>query len=573
MKTSTITRLSLAAASLIAIAPLHADTINWTGGGCGTNWNEAANWGGILPGPTDEAKFTDTGLTAGRVIVLGAAQTNGSLLIDSTVDFTIGNAAGNTEGHTLTVTNVTRSSGSSGTQKITADLALPNDTTWTIDGSDMLIAGKIAGDGAINKLGAGELRLNNAHSSSRTGATFVSQGMLSVAGSGRNEQGIKGGQLGAGDLLVGNGTDPALFQLHYGNNWNFNLFGDDASITVRNNAVLDLETCYTAADGRTENISSLTVEAGGLAKFGKYTLYTGGYTTTNVMMKGGTITGTEGFVSPVSGFIVVDPSASEMSTISAKIKVSWKYSNGSLYTRFLIADLAGIPVDLKCTGAFVNLWDARDGFEKVGSGVMKITGGGTYGGKSTSEGVTRIKDGTLLVDNTSGSGTGKSYVSVSAGGTLGGTGAIGGLEASPYANVSLAGASDNPAILAPGSIDETTGDPIIGTLTVGSDTQTNNVTFDAYSTLKINFDTNGNCDKLVVNGALSLDSATDKLTLDIADYDALKPGTYTLATFTALATPGAKFDIVEKPARGTLAYTPTSIEYTVHPRGTVVVIQ
>jgi autotransporter-associated beta strand protein len=565
------TGLSTTAAVLILLGypAAQAATITWTGAGSGTNWNETANWGGVLPGPTDEAKFTNTGLTDGRVIVLGAAQTNGSLVIDSTLNFSIGNTDGNTAGHTLTVTNVTRSSGSSGTQTITSDLALPNDTTWTVDGSGLLNAGKITGAGAINKLGVGELRLSSAHSSSRTGATSVSQGILSVTGSGASGA----AQLGAGNLFVGNGTDAALFQLRYGNDWNFNLFGDSASITVRNNAVLDLETYYTAAGGRNEPISSLTVEAEGLAMLGKYTLYMGGYLTTNVMMKGGAITSGVGSISPVSGFIVVDPSASEMATISARVSVSQKYSNGTYYTRFLIADTAGVPVDLKCTGTFVNVWDDRDGFDKVGPGVMKITGSNTYGGRSTTQGGTRVQAGTLLVDNTSGAGTGKGYVSVSAGATLGGMGSIGGLESSPIANVSLSGTSGDPAVLAPGSINETTGAHIIGTLTVGSVAQTNNVTFGAYSTLKINFDTTGHCDKLVVNGTLALDATTDKLWLNIADYDALKPGTYTLATFNQLATPGSTFDLVDKPASGTLVYTANSIEYTVHHKRTVIVVK
>ena len=61
--------------------------------------------------------------------------------------------------------------------------------------------------------------------------------------------------------------------------------------------------------------------------------------------------------------------------------------------------------------------------------------------------------------------------------------------------------------------------------------------------------------------------------LDIADYAALKAGTYTLATFTALATPGTVFDVVEKPTSGTLQYTATSIEYVVHPKTTVLVVK
>lgn len=111
------------------------------------------------------------------------------------------------------------------------------------------------------------------------------------------------------------------------------------------------------------------------------------------------------------------------------------------------------------------------------------------------------------------------------------------------------------------------------TLAVGSANQANNVTFGNYSTLKIRFDEEGNCDKLAVNGVLSLDSASDTLELDIADYDALKPGTYTLATFSSLATPRSRFNNVIKPQGGTLEYTADSIEYTVHPKGMVIIVR
>lgn len=77
----------------------------------------------------------------------------------------------------------------------------------------------------------------------------------------------------------------------------------------------------------------------------------------------------------------------------------------------------------------------------------------------------------------------------------------------------------------------------------------------------------------MVNGTLSLNTTTDKLELNIPDYSALKSGTYTLATFQQLADPTKRFDLLDVPVHGVLGYTPTSIEYIVPSKSTLVVIQ
>lgn len=213
---------------------------------------------------------------------------------------------------------------------------------------------------------------------------------------------------------------------------------------------------------------------------------------------------------------------------------------------------------------------AGTGLIKVGAGVMTLTGGAnTYTGSTT------VNAGTLLVDNVSGSGVGNSAVSVAAGATLGGRGFIGGVAGYGVANVSVGGSAGNPAVVAPGSTDRGTGAHLVGTLTVGNlAAQTNNVTFGANSKLRLTIDAAGNCDRLAVNGTLSLATATDTLELDVADADALPAGVYTLVTFQQLAAPGQVFDTVEGlPSRGILVYSANAIEYQINAKGTMIKIR
>jgi|LSQX01.1.fsa_nt_gb hypothetical protein len=128
----------------------------------------------------------------------------------------------------------------------------------------------------------------------------------------------------------------------------------------------------------------------------------------------------------------------------------------------------------------------------------------------------------------------------------------------------------NPAVLAPGSIDEITGGHIFGTLTVGSQLQTNNVTFGNNSKLRIMLDAKGNHDRLTVYGVLSLDTPNDYLEIIVPE-DA-KPSTYVLVSASGGIT--GTFDNIEMPVSGvSLDYTDDTVELTVHSPGTVIIIQ
>jgi hypothetical protein len=151
--------------------------------------------------------------------------------------------------------------------------------------------------------------------------------------------------------------------------------------------------------------------------------------------------------------------------------------------------------------------------------------------------VTTVSQGTLLVNNASGSGTGGGAVAVSAGATLGGTGTIYGLQG----NVTLTGTADNSlATLAPGSLDAS-GAGLLGTLTVGDAAQNNSVTFANYTRLLAQLGSASLGDQLKVIGNLNLNSAANKDYLALSTLTgATVNGTYTLATFTGTLT--GRFD-------------------------------
>jgi fibronectin-binding autotransporter adhesin len=123
------------------------------------------------------------------------------------------------------------------------------------------------------------------------------------------------------------------------------------------------------------------------------------------------------------------------------------------------------------------------------------------GGNNTYSAATTVNGGTLLVNNTAGSGTGSGSVSINPGGALGGTGTIGG-------QVSFAAG----ATLTPGSNGS-------GTLTITNDLGLNNASI-------LQFDVGTNGDQVAVTNDLTLGG-----TLNLNAAAGFGPGTYTLFTY------------------------------------------
>jgi autotransporter-associated beta strand protein len=140
-------------------------------------------------------------------------------------------------------------------------------------------------------------------------------------------------------------------------------------------------------------------------------------------------------------------------------------------------------------------------FTKRGAGTLTFDSAHSYGGG------TNVNGGKLLVNNTSGSGTGTGSVTVNSTGTLGGTGTISG-----------AVTINNNGHIAPGASIESLG---VGSLTLGVgsilDFELDTVSGDDVSDLVIVGNTNG----LTINGG----------TLNLTDAGSMTGGTYTLINY------------------------------------------
>ena len=160
---------------------------------------------------------------------------------------------------------------------------------------------------------------------------------------------------------------------------------------------------------------------------------------------------------------------------------------------------------------------------KSGTGTWVLTGTNAYTAGTAVGGATN--GGTLLVNNTTGSGTGTGNVTVNGSGTtLGGTGTISGQV--------MVGNTTPGAIINPGPSGANGTSASVGTLTTGALTLTGADTFhaDAFGTPTADWD------KLISTGAINLGTALSTLQVSIASGLTFTPNTvYTLLSGTSLS--------------------------------------
>jgi autotransporter-associated beta strand protein len=473
----------------------------------------------------------------------------------------IGSTTTDTKGFNQTVKSLSMVAGSylnitpSGTAPFT-------NSTFTLQNpAGETIAGTIAGGGTLVKNGAGAVTIsgNNGSYNFVLNAGTVGVGHDNAFGSSLT---INGGTLantatnariisGAvavainGDFAVDSSLNATPGKLSFLGAATFNA---THTITVDGNSSLLLTALKQSAAGAgftkagagtleltTQSTSSplsgpITVLAGRLQLNGTGPLGTG---TNPLILAGGTlnVSGSNGFANPLT--VTADSLITTTSTAAAvglTIMSSSVSGAGKLTFRNDAPSGTGVfnptfstigpsfapgPIEI-ANGVFgKTILHSRNGFQagETFANVISGTGGfdvfGTYApapntgpttllAANTYAGGTTVSGGLLLVNNTSGSGTGTGPVSVSAAGYLGGTGTI-------------SGAVSNSGTIAPGTS--------VGTLTTGSD-----VTMAANSHLAIELN-GATADELVVGENLDLSSN------DFLDVTGSGAGPWVIATY------------------------------------------
>ena len=201
------------------------------------------------------------------------------------------------------------------------------------------------------------------------------------------------------------------------------------------------------------------------------------------------------------------------------------YNDGSIST-----EDGSPPVDLSIRKA-LNDGNSGKSITKNGAGTVRSTV--DFNGLKNHF---KINAGTWYVDNPGEYGLGLQETKVSAGAKIGGIGCVGMKDVKSYATLELSdGSEEKYATIAPGTIDETTGEHIYGTFTSGRESAHNTLLMGKYSRLEIgvgpkNRETRvSKVDKLKVYGVLSIkENCTLDLVKNTAELDSIAGGVYTI---------------------------------------------
>lgn len=516
----------------IWVVSASAGTVTWDGGGTGGAMGYGWQWGtayptvwdgDVNPGANDEAVFPAT-LTR-TSITLYEDTTLDRLIFDNQGSLSIG-------GTTLTITTrdilVRNSNNALATNKLT-NIKLANNGIISVDApKELRITTEIKNDGqaySLTKQGSGILWLDG--TTSCTGSTIIVEGTVHINS--------YNAQLKGYNIVVGDGVHAATLDMPYAGQ---SILGVPAGaiVTVNTNGLYSLNS--PAATKGTFYPETYVIN-GGTFNIGENTINLSNSANTpwerTITMTGGVITnGSIALISPPSvGYVAVTTRASDKAaTISAAL-----YLGGERYSFYTENGTA--PVDLEVSGPI----RGNFGFTKTGPGTMAFsypTGSDMYRLRKP----IIVEAGTMLVDGGILPSVGSNSVNVVAGGTLGGTGSICSLDTTFISgHVTLEGTSGNRAILAPGTVDRTTGAWLCGTLKVGTSIVTNNVTFINYATLRAKLGRNGTSSRLAVIGAVNLSSSLNSDALDIIAPAANVPsGEHVLVTFSNVLS--GRFDSV-----------------------------
>jgi len=331
-----------------------------------------------------------------------------------------------------------------------------NPVTLVLQGTGGAGSATFTGAGALMvNLGAGQVQSYTSNAGNWTGGTTVSGGKL---------QSSTNVIIPVGSALtVNTGGTFEMFRSAGGSALNLNvssLSGSGGLITwattsgtIANSTLTVNQTTNTTYSGVIDQGAALEVK---LVKIG-----TGTLTLSGANAYAGTTTVTAGtlattLATALSGYTTSGKVIFNSGTVSAKMGdgTTTGWSTAQVDTLLTNATKTSGALGIDTTNGDLTQWTAFTttnfgsalGLIKLGANSLILNQANTYSGKTT------VSVGTLLVNNSTGNGTGSGTVSVSSGATLGGSGTI-------------AGATTINGILAPGNS--------IGQLSIASDTTWN----------------------------------------------------------------------------------------------------
>ena len=382
MKTS-IFHIALAVAVFGLASPANAQI---TKANNTTNLNVGTSWtGSVVPTASTLAVFDNTLSLTSRTANLGG---NVSVLgISATAAPVSGTARqwqiGNTANSTLTIfgSGITKAANTSAFI-IASAVALGANQTWTLNAS--------SGTGTGNfQLNTTSFTHNNFTLAINGGATM---GTLDLRAAGTLTLGSN--VTIASTVSVNNAA--AVVVLGGANTFNF----------------------VTVASGRLEGAT--------LGNFGVASNFGDGGSNTAITVGGSASTGTMAYTGNTASSnrtVVRDARSAgngiEVTTAGQTLTISGNLSAVSTSTSTTNGWVFGGAGNLALSGVISNTVGGGTGtLTKNGTGTLALSGTNTYAGSTT------VNAGTLLVNNTLGSGTGNASISVGANGTLGGTGSV-----------------------------------------------------------------------------------------------------------------------------------------------------
>lgn len=515
-----------------------AETVTWTGGGVNTSWTNAPNWSSnpSLPATTDDVLIGTT-WTSGNVAVGG---TEGSPVVvnslalqnNSAVDRTIANGYLQLTSGTLTRAVV---SGTSRTIVFAPSVVfLPAGTNnWFINTSTIWWSANIkpiggSGPMTIVKTGAGTLTFYNnalgyAGNWDYTGdflcnaGNTLGQGIFTWRGGGTMTMQFGGYKLFTNNFVfIGGNCNFRPADVAQTNTFS-GIFSGACTLFLNSQPASGSMTVLSGLNNLTNSgfvVVGETVRLDVPGFLAPIALVTMGWNTASASMIWNTTDTTATiFRNRISagGYSQLAMNTNGTTTLTGQYSVNFNTTQGGDLRLSAVSGgtlaMTGLITDQKdYAGATISTPTNGHSLVKLGAGTVILSNSG-----NDYRGGTIVSNGTLLVQNATGTATGTNSVLVCGGSTLGGTGRVAGAV----------------SILSGGRL-AAGGTNVVGTLTVS-----NSVTFASGSTNQVDIQAGGS-DKLSLTGALQLNGATLEVVVP-AGFTATPGVPYTIATgFTSL---------------------------------------